>query len=68
MESTNIDISVKKPDGEKRKNIEPNLRKKIRMHYSRVCAIARQKRKSLKLQISDGEMSQVIATDNISCR
>lgn len=52
----------------KRKNIEPNLRKKIRMHYSRVCAITRQKRKSLKLQISDGEMSQVIATDNISCR
>lgn len=46
MGSTNIDISVKKPDGGKRKNIEPNLRKKIGMYYSRVCAIPDEREKA----------------------
>lgn len=48
--------------GEKEK-YRTKLKKKIRIYYSRVCAIIRQNRKSLKHKILDGEMSQVTVTD-----
>lgn len=49
--------------GKEGKNMEPNLRKQAGMYYRGVCAFIRQKRKSLKKELLDGEMSQDGAID-----